>query len=91
MESGSPPGRRERRRQATLASRPWVHSTGPRTDAGKKRSAQNGRATQKGERSIRELRAQLAPVLALVRQMIEARDSMDEVLGNKVRYRGDRK
>ena len=32
--------------------------------------------------SIRELRAELAPVLALVRQMNEARDSMDKLFGN---------
>ena len=37
---------------------------------------------QKGERSIRELKAELAPVLALVRQMTEARDSMDRLVGN---------
>jgi hypothetical protein len=61
----------------TLASRPWVHSTGPRTDGGKLRSAQNGRATQKGELWVRQLRAELAPLMALARQMATTRDEID--------------
>ena len=37
-----------RLRQAALDHRPWQHSTGPRTAAGKARSAANGRIRQKG-------------------------------------------
>jgi hypothetical protein len=82
---GQSPERREKRRQATLAVRPWVLSTGPRTEAGKQRSAQNGRATQKAERSIRQLRAELAPVMALARDMAATRDEMDRLLEGATR------
>lgn len=34
---------RERLRQATLANKPWLQSTGPKTREGKARSAANGR------------------------------------------------
>ena len=47
----SPEGR-ERLRQAALANRPWLASTGPRTPEGKARAARNGKARQKGEQSV---------------------------------------
>lgn len=34
---------RERLSRAAIRNQPWLHSTGPRTQAGKKKSAQNGR------------------------------------------------
>src|SRR4051812_31726613 len=64
---------RERLRQAALANRPWDHATGPRTPAGKARSAANGKACQKGSKSVRALRAELADVRDLVVQMRAAR------------------
>ena len=79
------PDRREKLREAMLARRPWVHSTGPRTEAGKQRAAQNGRATQKAERSVRQLRAELAPVTALAREMAETRDEIDRLLQRATR------
>jgi hypothetical protein len=33
---------RERLSRAAIRTQPWLHSTGPRTQAGKKKSAQNG-------------------------------------------------
>jgi hypothetical protein len=60
------PAGRERLRQAALSSRPWRFSTGPRTPAGKARSAQNGGARQRGPVSVRRLRAGLADVRALL-------------------------
>ena len=82
-EPGSSLAIRERKRQATLANRPWLHSTGPRTALGKQRSAQNSRAKQKGEKSIRQIRAELAPILALMRQMSSAREAIDDLLINQ--------
>ncbi len=79
------PDRREKLLEAMLARRPWVHSTGPRTKAGKQRAAQNGRATQKAERSVRQLRAELAPVTALAREMAETRDEIDRLLQRATR------
>ena len=43
--------------QVVLAHRPWEHSTGPRTQEGKQRSARNGKSRQLGVLSVRELRA----------------------------------
>ena len=77
---GQSPERREKRRQATLAVRPWVHSTGPRTEAGKQRSSENGRATQTAEMSIRQIRAEVAAAMALAQQMATTRDEIDRLL-----------
>jgi hypothetical protein len=66
---GLTPAGRERLRQAALRSRPWRFSTGPRTAAGKARSAQNGRARQRGPVSARRLRAGLADVRALLGEL----------------------
>ena len=60
---------RERLRQAALANRPWEGSTGPKTVEGKAASAGNGKARQKGPRSVRELRAEMASIRDLVGQM----------------------
>lgn len=53
------PAGRERMRQAALANRPWVHSTGPKTEAGKRQAARNGKARQLGPESVREVRREL--------------------------------
>ena len=58
-----------RLRQSTLAHRPWERSTGPRTPEGKARSAQNPKLLKKGDRSVRELQAELAGLEGLFRQM----------------------
>jgi hypothetical protein len=64
---------REKLRQAALRNRPWEHSTGPRTPAGKAQSVLNGKRRQRGPRSIREIRAELKAVRELVREMQQAR------------------
>jgi hypothetical protein len=50
--------------------------------AGKRRAAENGRARQKGEKSIRQMRAELAPFLALVGTMARTRGEVDRLLGD---------
>jgi hypothetical protein len=50
---------RERLRQNALKNKPWLHSTGPRTQAGKKRSADNGRWRQQQLLSNRQLKRDL--------------------------------
>jgi hypothetical protein len=64
---------RERLRQSALANRPWEHSTGPRTPAGRAQSVINGKSRQRGARSVREVRAELKQVCEMVRQMEAAR------------------
>jgi hypothetical protein len=39
---------RERLRQAALRNKPWEYSTGPRTPAGRAKSAKNGKCRQRG-------------------------------------------
>ena len=68
------PEGRQRLRKAALRNRPWEHSTGPRTTVGKARSARNGKLRQKGEMSIRERKAELAPLHELIAQMGKGRE-----------------
>jgi hypothetical protein len=62
-----------------LARQPWVRSTGPQSEVGKKRAAENGRKRQKAEKSVRQLRAELAPIVALVRAMGTTRNEIARV------------
>ncbi len=59
----------ERLRQSTLAHRPWEHSTGPRTPEGKAKTALNPKVRQKGDRPIREIKAEVAGLADLVNEM----------------------
>ena len=47
---------RERLRAAAHLHRPWEHSTGPKTEAGKQQAVDNGKLRQRGEFSQRQLR-----------------------------------
>ena len=67
------PEGRERLRQAALANRPWEHATGPRTAEGKARAAANGKVRQKGECSVREVRALFGGLDDLLTGMAAAR------------------
>jgi hypothetical protein len=67
---------RRRLREAIRRVRPWERSTGPRTSDGKQRSAANGRVRQRGEKSVRELRAELAPFFEFLRQLRGLRRSL---------------
>ena len=70
---------RERLRSAALHHKPWEHSTGPQTPAGKAQAVANGKRRQKGHRSVRELRRELASLRELLatirehRQLLTAR------------------
>jgi hypothetical protein len=79
------PQGRERLRQAALEHQPWLRSTGPRSSAGKIRSAANGKVRQRGERSVREARAALAEELGLVSDMRAARKLVAELLESRPR------
>ena len=64
---------RQRLRESALQHRPWLHTTGPKTAASKARSAANGKVRQMGPVSVRQLRAELADLRALAREMQEGR------------------
>jgi hypothetical protein len=64
---------RERLRQAILERRPWQWATGPKTSAGKAKSALNGKARQKGEKSAQEKRTEFAVIHRLMKSMGDLR------------------
>ncbi len=70
---GLTPEGRERLRQAALKNRPWKFAKGPQSPAGKARVAPNGKLRQKGQRSTREIQAELSEMRVLLRQMQETR------------------
>jgi hypothetical protein len=72
---------RERLRQAALEHQPWLHATGPRSPEGKLRSSANGKWRQRGELSIREIRALVAAEVGVVNDMATARQLVAELLG----------
>ena len=74
------PETRERLRQAALRNQPWRASTGPRTAAGKVKSAANGKRRQTSERSVREVRRSLAEFTTLAHGLSQARRVIVEQL-----------
>jgi hypothetical protein len=68
---GLTPGGREKLRQAALKTKPWRFTRGPKTPEGKAKSALNGKKRQLGPRSVREIRADLAGLRDLLREMRE--------------------
>jgi hypothetical protein len=75
---GLTPEGRERIRATVLANRQWERSTGPRSPAGKKRSALNGCTSQRGEKSRRALQKELTSLLfALIHEMERTRRLAD--------------
>ena len=64
---------RQRLRELALVKRPWLHSTGPKSDAGKRRVAENGKRRLGGEPSAREVRRQLAALGNLATDMAALR------------------
>jgi len=75
------PEGRQRMREAALRNKPWLHSTGPRTPEGKARAAANGRRRQKGEMSVRQLRAAVADVGEMVKEMATLRNKISPRTG----------
>lgn len=57
---------RAKLRETALRNQPWRHSTGPITEAGKKRSSQNGRFRQRGFLSQRDLKRVVAGAMGLL-------------------------
>ena len=66
----------ERLRQAALANKPWAKSTGPRSPAGKARSAANGLKRSVGAESLRAARRDAASLCDLFGAMAAARQAL---------------
>src|SRR2546421_8992314 len=67
---------RTRLREQCFERQPWLKSTGPRTERGKLRAAQNGNAHKPDPKSKRQVRASVADVYALVIEMSKLRRSL---------------
>lgn len=76
---GLTPEGRERLRQTALRNQAWRFSTGPRTPEGKAKVALNGKA-KLGPLSVREIRAQLAELRSLAREMEGSRQLAGKAL-----------
>ena len=74
---------RERLRGAALQQRPWEHSTGPRSAAGKAQAVRNGKRRQVVPRSVREMRADLRAVRCLIQTMAEVYRQLCPTRGSK--------
>jgi hypothetical protein len=70
---GLTPEGRERLRRAAHANKPWLLATGPRTVEGKATAAANGKKRQLGLLSVREMKADLRKLRAMLKDMAEAR------------------
>jgi hypothetical protein len=66
---------RQRLREAAMNNKPWDYATGPRTDAGKAKSAQNG-WRQEADISFRRLREKLRDVQRSADELAELRRKM---------------
>ena len=77
---------RQQLQEAALRNQPWRFSTGPKTAAGKAQVVKNGKKRQIGPRSVREIRAELAGALSLLRGMGQDRQVAEELAVN---YEGD--
>src|SRR5438105_4670183 len=66
----------QRLSQQCLEQKPWLVSTGPRTEEGKQRSAVNGSLRQPDPNSLRQLRASLTDVGDMIAMMAQLRRSL---------------
>ena len=67
---------RLRLRQQCLDRKPWLKSTGPRTDEGKYRAKANGYRRRPNPGSSRQIRASLGDVNEMIAQMTQFRKSI---------------
>ena len=71
---------RKRQQASIRIHKPWEQATGPRTDDGKTKSAQNGCLTRRGNRGISAMRREMAAVAQLIHMMRDDRQSVLETL-----------
>lgn len=74
---------RQRLREAALRNKPWEHSAGPRTPAGKAKSAANGLRKQAVPGpSVRQLRGELSDIGGLIERMAALRKTSAKAGGS---------
>jgi hypothetical protein len=72
---GFTPAGIQKLREAARKTRPWELSTGPRSVEGRRQSVLNGKRSQKGNLSVRELQAELSLLNGFMAQMEGCRRS----------------
>jgi hypothetical protein len=77
---GLTPAGRAKLREAALRNQPWRFSTGPRTAEGKAKVALNGKRRQLGPISTTEIRADLAQLRGLIRDMRANRNLVEGIV-----------
>jgi len=81
MANGWTPERRARQAELIRSWRPWEHSTGPRTEAGKVVASQNAvGAEQRRRAALAEAQRELAAAVAKVATLTRARRERWELL-----------
>jgi len=73
---GLTPAGRQRLSDLARYSKPWQHSTGPRTASGKAKSAANGKVRQTKSMSVRERRAAFSDTQNLIHSMRKLRKQL---------------
>jgi hypothetical protein len=72
---------RQRLRDAARANKPWLHSTGPRTAAGKAQAALNGKLRQLDAMSVREVRGEFSGLNNVIEQLAALRRQIRDNVG----------
>src|SRR5262249_41267872 len=67
----------EKLRQTALTHQPWKKSTGPRSAKARAQAVINGKRRQLGERSVREVKADVAELNYLLQHMDTCREVMN--------------
>ena len=76
---------RQRLQEAARQNRPWEHSTGPKTIAGKAKAAANGRARQSGPKSRRQIRKEVLAEAKQITELSRIRSDLERsIAGSKV-------
>jgi hypothetical protein len=64
----------QRLREAALRYKPWLYSTGPRTELGKQICANNGRRSKRDIYSFPEVRAAIRAANFQIRELVKLRE-----------------
>jgi hypothetical protein len=59
-----------------LRNKPWLYAHGPTSEQGKRQAVRNAKRCQKADRSVREVKADLAAVRQLIRSMRQVREEL---------------
>ena len=73
---------RQQLREAALRHRPWERSTGPTSPEGKAKAAANGRRRQRGSKSLRQIRKEVATDARLLGELAKIREDIEQLVSS---------